>query len=68
MTEPDVLLRGKFSVPKNGKLLGTRLNDATIPPAVRLDQWIEFNKRDTFWLFYENWLGSIAYTYSPEVR
>lgn len=44
MTEPDVLLRDKFSVPKNGKLLGTRLNDATIPPTVRLDQWIEFNK------------------------
>tara|TARA_Y100001934_G_scaffold282426_1_gene396130 strand:- start:1418 stop:2311 length:894 start_codon:yes stop_codon:yes gene_type:complete len=44
MTEPDVLLRGKFSVPKNAKLLGTRLNTATMPPALRLDQWVEFNK------------------------
>jgi len=44
MTEPDVLLRGKFSVPTNGKILGTRINDASLPPTIRLDQWIEFNK------------------------
>ena len=44
MSEPDVLLRGKFSVPKNAKILGSRLNEASMPPSVRLDQWIEFNK------------------------
>ncbi len=44
MSEPDVLLRGKFSVPKNAKILGSRLNDASMPPSIRLDQWIEFNK------------------------
>ena len=44
MSEPDVLLRDKFSVPKNAKILGSRLNEASMPPSVRLDQWIEFNK------------------------
>jgi len=44
MSEPDVLLRGKFSVPKNAKILGSRLNEASMPPSLRLDQWIEFNK------------------------
>lgn len=44
MSEPDVILRGKFSVPKNAKILGSRLNEASMPPSVRLDQWIEFNK------------------------
>lgn len=44
MTEPDVLLRDKFSVPQGAKLLGTRLNDATLPPTIRLDQWVEMNQ------------------------
>ena len=43
MTEPDVLLRDKFSVPKNAKLLGTRLNYAWDLP-VRIEQYIELNR------------------------
>jgi hypothetical protein len=36
MTEPDVLIRGKISYPKNAKLLGTRLNHAWY-----LNSWID---------------------------
>ena len=36
MTEPDVLIRGKISYPKNAKLLGTRLNHAWYKP-----EWLE---------------------------
>ena len=43
MTEPDVLLRGKFSVPENAKLLGTRLNYAWDLP-VRVEQYIKLNE------------------------
>ena len=43
MTEPDVLLRDKFSVPENAKLLGTRLNYAWDLP-VRVDQYIKLNE------------------------
>ena len=43
MTEPDVLLRGKFSVPENAKLLGTRLNYAWDLP-IRLEQYIKLNE------------------------
>ena len=43
MTEPDVLLRGKFSVPENAKLLGTRLNYAWDLP-IRIEQYVKLNE------------------------
>ena len=42
MTEPDVLIRGRLTYPKNGKLLGSRINCATISQKC-LDQFMGMN-------------------------
>ena len=42
MTEPDVLIRGRLTYPENGKLLGSRINCATVSQEC-LDQFMSMN-------------------------
>ena len=42
MTEPDVLIRGRLTYPENGKLLGSRINCATVSQKC-LDQFMGMN-------------------------
>lgn len=42
MTEPDVLIRGRLTYPDNGKLLGSRINCATVSQKC-LDQFMGMN-------------------------